>query len=495
MNNVDVLLSRLAWPSVLVRERAAVALAALVSRGDSLSKQVKNALMEWIEKQDLESMAAIGIIVFSRLADQNPEHLPTSNELDRTVRKPSLLSFALLKHLYGSSIVPDWSKCHSGTAISTFESPKFFDKYKTNFVPPIYSRWMEDVQDRTMLPMLRQWAYEWVQLVSAGGYKPSERVLDFGMRTHRSHMVVDFPISEAYRSAYLRTLAWALTKNKVAEEAAISLALEACPIDLHLWRVRPGIKPVWWPKPVTSDSIVDTIPVQVWSNLSILWNTRRDVFKDKSLLAAEGRILQDSNALYDISIRSIFQIANGPTTGEPEEIKKACDKAYGSYSSYDNSHFFQGDLDSINPNSISQTSNDWSVLPASLFVRPRIFPRWQYWRGYQGIQLPCPFLASNKVSFYCEPNSIKIFAGDAEIGSWQDWTDGVTEELLDGAGEPHGWTLEISSDLVDEFARKSHSTYSWICALKILHRKHHYESFSEFSTYQLYGTTNLILPR
>ncbi len=53
----------------------------------------------------------------------------------------------------------------------------------------------------------------------------------------------------------------------------------------------------------------------------------------------------------------------------------------------------------------------------------------------------------------------------------------------------------MSRKMVDEFARESSATLGWICELKVIHREHHYEEFRGFLTYQMYGTTNLVLPR
>lgn len=340
-------------------------------------------------------------------------------------------------------------------------------------------------------PQFRQWAFEWTQLVSTLGYQPSARVLDFGGRPPGLRMLVDFPLSEIYRSAYLRSLAWAVASGKLSEEVAVLLAHEACPIDLGLWRVQPGIKPPWWPMPKPSAGTIDTIPAQVWTAVSSLWDHRREVFSENALLAASGSVLQGS-AIYSLAIRAMFQAAHGPISGDPREIMQACDEAQGGHSG--RGAYFGGILDQIKPEEISLNSHDWSILPASVYVRPHVFPRWQYWRGYRGVQLPASFLGSDRLSFRCESDSIMLFDGTTQIGSWRDWTDGITEEFVNNVPDPHGWVLQVSSDLIDRFAHQSRSTLGWICELRVLHREHQHEAFHEFSTYQLHGTTNLILP-
>jgi len=492
VNNVDVLLSRLTWPSVLVRERAAVALADLMSQEGIVCEQTQDAIMTWIGQQNLESAAILGIIAFCRLADHHRNKLPEPGIINRELRRPSLLSFELLRFLYGDhALKPDWTQCHSGEPTPNFEPPEFFEKFRNNFLPPIYSTWINEVQDRTLLPMFRQWAFEWTQLVSSLGCKPSAQVLDFGGRSPGLRMLVDFPLSEVYRSTYLRSLAWAVTKGRLPEDTAFYLAREACPIDLGLWRVQPGSKPPWWPSPMPSPGTIDTVPAQLSTTLSDLWDKKSEVFEENTLLAASGSVQCGANT-YKLSIRAMFQAVTGPVAGDPAEIMKACDDVQGSYTSQD--VYFAGVLNPIKPTEISLVSHDWSILPASVYVRPHFFPRWQYWRGYRGIQLPAPFLTSEKLSFRCEPDSIRIFEGTTQIGTWQDWTDGVTEEFVNDLPHPHGWALLVHSDLVDEFSRLSHSTFGWICEVKVFHREHEHEDFREFSTHQLYGTTNLILP-
>lgn len=492
MNSMDVLLSRLTWPSVLVRERAAVALADLMSQEGTFGEQAQNDVMTWIGQQKMESVAVLGILTLCRLADQNPHKLPELGKINRELRKPSLLSFELLHFLYGDDVAkPDWTQCHSGEPTPNFEAPEFFEKFRTNFLPPIYSTWIKEVQDRTLLPMFKQWAFEWAQLVSSLGHKPSAQVLDFQGRSPGLRMLVDFPLSEVYRSAYLRSLAWAVTKGRLPEETAFYLAHEACPVDLGLWRVQPGPKPPWWPKPKVPSGTIDTVPAELSTVLSRLWDKKHDIFQGNALLAADGSFVCGTDT-YSLSIRAVFQAAHGPVPGDPKEIMKACDEARGEHTGQD--VCFAGALKSINPGDISLVSHDWSVLPASIYVRPRVFPRWQYWRGYRGIQIPAPFIASEEISFRCEPDSIRVFNGDTQIGTWQDWTDGVTEEFENDLPHLHGWALCTSWDLVDKFSRISRSTFSWISEVKGFHREHEHEKFREFSTYQLHGTTNLILP-
>ena len=493
MNNMDRLLSRLTWPSALVRERTAVALSDLMASDDTGGEHARNSLMDWIAQQSLESTVILGILAFCRLADQDTSLLPDPGELQRSIKKPSILSYELMKHLYGSAAIkPAWDDCHSSPVTPEFLPTEFFERYRTNFLPPVFSHNLNLIQDKAMLLTFRQWAFEWTQIVASENLHPSETVFSFGMRPNSPKIIADFRVSEVYRSAYLRVLAWAAALGKLSEGAASSMALDACPIDLGLWRVQPGEMPAWWPKPKESDSPIDTVPAQTWAALSRLWDTRHTIFGENMVLAAEGRIFQ-GDVVYDLSIRAMFQEAHGPVSGSLDEIMQLCEEAQASQSNQ--GVCFDGPLKHIDQADMTFRSQDWSILPASVSVRPAVIPRWQYWRMERGIQVPAPFLASNRLSIRCDSKSVRAFENDVEIGRWHDWNVGVTEEYDDSLTFPHGWALEVPQEVVEKFLAESRGTLGWVCELKGFSRSHGYEPYKIFfQDQQTFGTTSLVLP-
>lgn len=87
------LLSRLAWPSGMVRERACVAIADLLF--DSRCAEItEKSLINWIKAQALESISSTGLIIFlynkTRRADFM---LPSRETLTAAITKPSIISY------------------------------------------------------------------------------------------------------------------------------------------------------------------------------------------------------------------------------------------------------------------------------------------------------------------------------------------------------------------------------------------------------------------
>src|SRR5579863_2238167 len=116
---LDILLNRLTWPSVVVRDKACSALASLMSQ-TAFETDATNAILAWTARQPLESVACIGLLVLAQARIQGAK-LPSWSSVSRAIDKPSLLSWLISRELYGtavSDVAP--FDLHSGTATETF---------------------------------------------------------------------------------------------------------------------------------------------------------------------------------------------------------------------------------------------------------------------------------------------------------------------------------------------------------------------------------------
>jgi len=75
VDEYDILLSRLKWPSPLVRERAATEIARLLCDA-SVQETIFTKLTGWIQQQTLESLVAIGLLPLIKSAENDP-HIKT----------------------------------------------------------------------------------------------------------------------------------------------------------------------------------------------------------------------------------------------------------------------------------------------------------------------------------------------------------------------------------------------------------------------------------
>jgi len=484
----SLLLSRLQWPSLLVRERAACAICGLLLGPDSAL--VLEALLKWMEKQTLESVVVLGLLPVYNAYEGGLE-VP-HEALKAAIRSPSLLSHLLLAEIQGGGLkLSPVDLPHSGSATPGFRPASFFENNVSVFWPPAFSNRAERIERVALVPFRRQWAYEWEELVRREGIAPSVGPLSFqGQRDGEHLFAINTNLSEVYHSAYLRALAWAATTGKVKFSVLLSLAAETCPLDLGLWKVKPGRRPAWWPTVEKSESSIDVAPSQIWKAIERLW-AEQDLEKGKTLLAAAGHVHDDSQRAYEIQILGAFQAAEGPTAGSPQEVVTKCGVSLDASVSL---LTYTGLLHEVAPSDLAVRSGDWSVVPASGYVMPSASDRWQYWRFFRGLRLPFPFLAGSSLDFKCGTDAIEVSDGHESKAWLRDWTDGMRETTIGNLGPRSGYFLIADSDMVKAFAEKTRSAFSWFCRLTAYHRRYEYGSFEEADLYAAFGTRTIIIP-
>src|SRR6266851_1329043 len=206
------LLSRLIWPSIRVRERASVELGALL-RHPQLGDVTHSALLQWIAAQQLESLAALGLLPFLRAHMEDRAYTVPLADVVKSLHTPSPLAWLLLNELDVSHPLPfAEASQHAETAPQDFIPSPFFAHYVENFLPPGNADLIRIVERQERIALWRQWAFEWQRLLTVLGITPTRRELDEWHRRlpgGERYAGIDTMLSEVYRSAFLRAIAWA----------------------------------------------------------------------------------------------------------------------------------------------------------------------------------------------------------------------------------------------------------------------------------------------
>ena len=488
---IDLLLSRLTWPSPMVRERTATAVADLLAGPDS--SVVQSSLLKWIRKQTLESVVALGLLPICRAKDAGLGFEMPRTELIAAVGRPSLLSHLLLRDLGLSAATPPAvDSLHSGRAPGEFQPRPFFEQNAPVFVPPVFSRRAETIEKMALLPFCRQWAFEWEVLLETEGMTPSTDPLWFRGQQDGEHLpILDTKLSEIYHSAYLRALAWAASTGQIHLRQVLSLAAETCPIDLELWKMEPGRRLVWWPSVEESEAPVDVTPGLIWAAVKRLWEEQGPEGRKSVLLAAAGHVHGVRHTAYDLEISGIFQAADGPVGGMAEEVFERCRPMLRASMG---PLRYSGALRMVPPADLAIRSGDWSVVPASGYVMAPASNRWQFWRVCRGLRLPSPFLTDTPLTFRYSIDAIEVSDGNGVKAWLRDWTDGVREKVLANLQPRSGYVLTADADMIYSFAGRTGSTFSWVCRLTTYQRRYEYGSFEEANFYAAFGTRAIIIP-
>jgi hypothetical protein len=486
---LDLLFQRLTWPSGLVRERACVSLVSLLADVE-LGAEVTRAVLAWMAAQNLESVAVFGLLALSRARARVVE-IPPWDVVSKHVPKPSLLSWLIARDLYDEYIGdPAVGDMHSGTAPAGFEADPFFLQYSESFVPPVYLMRAKHMDQKNCPGFLTQWSYEWTKLVEVTGFRLRRPYVSFWMRRDDDHLsCLDLPLSEVYRSAFLRALAWAVQVRGMPPDASLLLTAETCPIDLGLWLVAPGNRPEAWPKCTLDNGSIDTLPGRVTAELASMWH--RQLGEDWIIAEARGRVDESANAAYDLDIIGIVQACTGP---QSPDIEALCARRSRRTIEWKAEHLlaFGGSYGRELADDWQERHSDWLLWRLAARADSNTVPRWQWWRFHRGVWLPSPTLATKAFEFRCTPEAVIVAQDGLDVARWSDWTYKLREMITGDLTPSTGQMLLIRRSLVEHESAKLGGVFAWICKITTYHRRYSYEAFTEAHFVLDFGTTRIV---
>jgi len=472
MSSLEFPLSRLTWPSGMVRERACVAIARLLI-DPTFGSEMSSHLLRWIGEQSLETMQVVGLLPFFRAKiESNEFQIPTADQLTSILHCPSILSWILVHELTSHNQSINWRRLYSKQPDSKFVSDPFFREYSKSFLPPIYAIIADKIESETGAEFTKQWSFEWQSICEELGKKPSTEPVHFRGREDCAIMAFDSELSEVYRSAYLRVLAWAVDVCAISEDYARVLALKTLPIDTGLWQIRPSSKPDSWPE--DSPSEINDWTDQIWLSVSKLWDTQKEGMSGWRILQAGGRVHEGAD-LYDLDIFGVFKRGN-TTLRELSQLVKFYRYA-NKIKAYPVTSKLSGQIGNPDAETLESNLNSSGILPAACKIESWTIPRWQYWRGYRGVWITAPYLGAAPISIRCCEDGLIIRDRDVIIGKWRDWTTRLTEKASTSLSPSTGQYLIAPLDKISSYAENNDLVFSWICCITKFHHEHFYEQY------------------
>lgn len=484
----ELLLSRLVWPSPLVRERAASELAKLLNN-DEFFEDVLNKILNWMAQQTLESICSLGLIVLVKAKNSFGTKF-NAKSVWENVGRPSILAWNLIRELD-----KDFATDKSTSLFYTEETipvthHKFFIKNMTTYIPGIYAIHAKNIKNKTQIDVFGLWENEWHALTNVEKPVMSQDSIRYWMgHSLENYSSADTVISEIYRSSYLRALAHLVAKLRLPFDTASYLTCVACPIDIGLWAISPSTKPSWWPSLNADVKAIDTSIAEIWEQVSSLWEARQTLSVDNFALAAANGTINQGNVFYQLRIIGLFQKAHGPQKPDPDIVADWYIDSQEVVKNQDSLFRFSGELTRTNKK-CTQFFDDWSFTPITATVSPIVVTRWQPWR--HSISVPSKCLPINKLSFQCTSDAVTFFDGDYKIGYCADWTHGITERSHYDLPPNAGHILSIDQDLLDRYAKEHRAQFCWLCTItRYYPKKSSDEEYESFRDYRLFGATSL----
>lgn len=453
-DSLDVLIRRLSWPSPLVRERAANALAKLLT-DRRYSQKTTDRLLAWISKRELESEVVHGLLPFSKASALQP------TKVNVTVINKKLPLRSITAEYILEDIAERTGKRHlrKGYPLSlelpnrSFHPNEFFQKHIRSFLPPYYSNQAAEIDHKFNIPFTRTWAFNSGMLAKKLGIEESSEVLGF-MGSPGRDMLLTFSsnLSEVYRSAYIRTLDYFHRIGRLPEDWFLDESLATIPIDISLWQINPVRRPNWWP----------SVPGAL-SDKNLIGLAFEDKCRDaispqagKVILGLSGAVVpptaEDSSTASVQLIGFAYRI-HGPKmpTAEmvAETLPKYCELTPPTKLKTPVSHL-ESFADHIPRTTTSFRVEDLEIRPLIGPFRMSTHPMWQWFRMQDGTPhgLDCGTFPGIQIRL--QRDAVGFYFGGSEVGMTQDWTEGVMERSPDGARTPSGQFTTISEDFLGE---------------------------------------------
>lgn len=447
---IDLLISRLEWPSSLVREKTCKELAFL------LTTQYVNLVVEklkcFIEYHDLDSLAQIGLFPFI-IYKKEKGVLPKDLCINR--KKPCSIALAYLLSL----LFPQASSVSTifETAPNDYRRSPAFDRMSKELLPPIYRSRAESL-DRHFPNFLRQWGYEFEKLSCIDIPDGAGRDY-YGDHQYEHLVVMDCLPSEKLRSAYLNALAWIASARTESYDTMEYLSLQTIPIDFGLWNLcyRSPL-PLFVIADHELDNVIDTVSSVVTQRLQ---QEISGVRNNTQLIAFASGVVQTKFGVYELEARGFLQKTYDVVSYEEKDVFDTINFALTADSDTDvldinDAEFF-----------IRKNTNDeeqqpeiqgWEIIP--LFARLDLTPiiRWQYWRAKRGIVTPSwDFEDNDCVIAKVHEDVIDFYHDGQKIGFYFDWNFGITEKILADTPPETGNAVYIEKNAIAHLLSKGYS--------------------------------------
>ena len=467
-STIRMLIERINWPVRMVRLQVARKFADVLA-SPRFRRDAQRIFLGWLKTRRLESEVVSGLAVLSCTSEQ---YLPKFQELKTSIRQSSILADVMIRNIYGRSI-GGWLEAHSGGVPPSFHPDKYFTKYKSAHVPGILARELIRLEDESGLPFMRQWSFEWHSIQAALNVpRPSYPYYFMDWPEYRESGVEgQFSLRQCdvYRSAFLRTLAHAVSRWKMPTDYAAFVALYSLPVNRGLVRVKPIRRPPWLP--MMQEQFAG-------SNVAI----KRLVME--ILVRARG-----TRGLVPICIKMPLQTAGFPFG----ELWIAASFVSRDYAPAENKSpvferslpfplpdeiTFEGSLPKPDVARFRIKGSRGLLVPASLDVWPIQSGFWHNDYFQLGLSLPAPYLFSGSLNVQCREKSIELREDKNLVGSVSIWHDDWTPLYPKDGRTRCGLVASMSSEAISRAEHDLGVKLAWYGRLRVWRREKDYTPFN-----------------
>ena len=384
---------------------------------------------------------------------------------------------------------------------------RFFSKYSGAFLAPVYRQTAEKLSSRKT-SFLSMWAWESDNIRKELNIEETlGDVQSYEIQQHSSPGI-SYRLSEVYRSAFLRTLAWFHFTGDLSEEAFRALSAMTIPIDLSFWGIDAQSPPTWWPRSIAgrvSQNDAEKILQASWSEIRTMVDMRiiEHGTASRRVLVAQGSLLgevlqHESNMSVNFRLVGFGYKVVGSEVPHPHEIDSLISTSYGTPKS--NSPHILSVLDALRQNSIAYSPYSWtakSCLEVTALVsrlEPIPIYTWQWFRSFSRPVTLSPFFKLPGSDVLISPSSWSFASKGQELVRFYDWRRGALEKHSRVMFPSHGNVAEVDSDWLSERLDSAGLKLGHVLRVDLQLQNKSYEEAKGHRHVELIGVSRLISP-
>jgi Cdc6-like AAA superfamily ATPase len=505
IDEFDILLQRLTWPSPFVRERAATAIAGLLNEGINISRNCER-LLEWIKNQKLESIVAVGLLPILKALEKKGR-LYAYIDLGGTINALPMTSIIIesliqeIARLLGKHVDLTPNRRTILPAPDGYIPKEFFVRHIQGFLAPIYQNRAEEIRDETGFEFFIEWAYNSEELARECGIKEEiGDVFDFMGRDYPRITGLSSAWSEICRSAFLRILQKLHDENLIATDFYLEYSFATLPVELSYWKIMPNRAPEWWPR-LKYSTPKDTYKKDI-VQFSFQSDDIENIIQKREgtvLLGLDGAIQPKDGwreGVLDTSIRLLAFGYKVIGTDIPEArdvsreiLYKPCHVIIPSRAARPFNI-----LESF-PEHLPMVMKPIKVM--DLILHPLVgnlkdlaIALWQWFRGSRPFLILHYQLATNLEVKLEEKRFVYLRNGKAVAWS-QDWLEGINEKT--DLEIPHGTFIEIDSPFLNDYLDKNDLRLGYLAKTTYKFRTDRFDKEKIIEDYQLIGVSRIII--
>jgi len=465
---LSFLFQRLKWPVPMSRWRTAKEIRNLLNDPGTRSSTT-DALLDYLDQCKTESeVCEVLTIVFLT----SPTGRPTRSAVVSCIHCPSILGDMILERTYGlGGALGGWERTHSGRAPADFEGGSYFEEHKTAHVPPILAINLNKLERVSGYPFLQHWAYEWKALRDRLGTHCTryphyfDDVLDA-----RGGITGQYwqRIREVYLSAYLRTLAYAVTERGLPQRIAEDYCIDIVHGIAGLFDVEPDARPAWlsdFPERFCAPGVDFTPLIR-----ELIQAARADGMRLVSLDTPVASTVQKfaNLTLSAHLVTADYELPDGVSLCEKMPLLLVAD-------TFD----LKGPPAEITIEEASTEGKRGDEVAVCTCLFPMPFGTWQGDYHCMGLKSPASYTAPN-TEIRCTPESIDFIGSDAKlVASTQIWNDNWIPPCPKGGSTRCGTATMIDQEVLAEAMERLGRKLAFFVRLRIWGREKEYGEYSE----------------